>query len=541
MNMLCVRQVVVPRYRGWCGKLIATFLLLVSAQAFIPAVVRAEHQLYLYNDFSVTLNDVSGSGDDQSSLTEGSHVLEILTLNGKGDIGDFDYRYSLGAKATDDQRNDIQKYSLTGLQGRLSNKIHTVTAGDTFESFSQYSLGTAIKGASYRYADDSNKLPEVTLVYGIAYPRWDNFWGLDAVQRNVMGVRLKQQLTEDFWVAANYVQSSDHDRVAGSSLYDAEVFAIDWEYLPIPGLTVRGESAFSRTDESIESDPATIDQNGYAHHLEAIGDGGPSRVTLDYERISPDFLSLLGSATSDREKASARWRYKSSKTVTWNFGMLWYRDNLDGDLAFRTDHYRPEIGVSKRQLFERRYAVADLTYKYDRAYGGTTSTTDHYLNFGYRDRFGLFDSDSNVGVTLYDSAGSRNSDEFTYNTTLSTRQTVGRFVLKPGLRLGGWTLEDELADSRDRIWEYSVSLGVDIPDIKVTSNFRIGRNKLQKETGDDVSKVLVSANVYYRPDFLSIFEYGQLYLRANVNDFSYSTNSRDFRENSVTAGVIVRF
>jgi len=518
---------------------ILTLCLLVP-YVFVSQAM-AGHDVHFYNNFSVTMTDVSGSGDDQSSLSEGSSFLNVLTVNGKGNLDQFDYRYSLGGKATDDSRNDVQEFSLTRFQGRLSNQIHTFTAGDTFESFSQYSLNTAIKGVSYRYSNSGNMVPDVTVLYGVAYPRWDNLWGLDAVQRNVLGTRIQQHLTDEFWVAANYVQSRDHDRVEGLSLYDTDTIAIDWEYLPIPGLTLMGELAFSDTEESVSSSGTTIDQNGHAFHLEAIGDGGPSRVVLEYERVSPEFLTLLGSATPDREKAKATWRYKFTRTLSFNFGFLWYRDNLDGDLDFRTDHYRPEIGVTIKRPFKRRYAVAYVTYKFDRSYGGGTSTKDHYLNFGYRDRFGAIDSDTNLGVTLYDTDASRDSDEFIYNTTLSTRYTVGKFVLKPSLRFGGWTLEDDLANDRDQIWEYSLGLGVDIPALKITSHLRVGINRLEKESGDDLGKTLASMNIYYRPDFLSMFDYGQIYVRAHMNDFSYSTDSRDFRENSITTGLIVRF
>ena len=263
-------------------------------------------------------------------------------------------------------------------------------------------------------------------------------------------------------------------------------------------------------------------------------------MVLSYERISPDFLTLLGSATPDREKAKATWRYKYTKTMTFNFGLLWYRDNLNGDLDFRTDHYLPELGMTMKRLFKRRYAVADISYKFDRSYGGGISTKDHYVNVGYRDRFGVIDSDTNLGFTLYNTDIGRQDDELTYNTTLSSRHTVGDFVLKPSIRLGGWTLEDDLANTRDRVWEYSVGLGINIPTMKITSTFRVGKNKLQKDVGDSLGKVMASMNIYYRPEFLSMLEYGQLYLRGHVNDFSYSTGVRDFRENSITAGIIVR-
>lgn len=506
-----------------------------------PTVGHAEHTVHLYNDLSVTANDISGAGDSQSSLTEGRNYLEVVTLNGRGELGEYTYRFNLGAKSTDDQRIDIQQYSLTNLQGQIGNRIHTLTAGDAFNAFSQYSLNTAVKGGSYRYANPKDGLPEVTVLSGVAVPRWDNLWGLDAVQRDVFGARIKQRVNEDFWLAASFVQSDDSDRVAGASLFATETLAVDWEYLPIPGLTIRGESAFNDTSESTADGVADLEKNGYAHQLEAIGDGGPSRVVLQYERVSPDFLALLGSATADREKAKGTWRYKYTRTLILNFGMLWYRDNLDGDLAYRTDHYRPELGVTRKNIFQRRYAVADLTYKYDRASGGEITTKDHYVNLGYRDRFGIFDSDTNLGGTVYSTDPSRDSDEYIYNTTLSFRHTTGMFVLKPSLRLGGWDLADDLADTHDRIWEYSLGLGLDVPEWKVTSHWRVGQNKLDKDDGVDNTKSIAGANIYYRPGFLAMFDYGQLYLRALVNDFSYSEGNRDFRENSVTAGIIIRY
>lgn len=502
--------------------------------------VQAADEFHLSNDFSTTYNSVSGPGDDQSSLTEGLRFLEVINLNGRGDAGALEYTFNLGAKITDDPRNDSEKYSLTNLNARFSNGVHTLTLGDTFESFSQYSLNSSVKGVSYRYADETNLLPDLTLVYGLAYSRWDNLWGVDAVERQVMGMRLRQQLSPDFWVALNGVHALDHLRVNDAALYKNTVYSMDWEYLPIPGLTLRGESALADATED-PSAAANIETDGYAHKLEAIGDGGPSRVSLEYERVSPEFLTLLGSATPDREKFKAKWRYKYTKTLSFNFGFLWYRDNLDGDKAFRTDHYKPEVGMTVKRLFDRNYAVADLTYKYDRAYGDDRSSVDHFVNFGYRDRFGVFDSDSNFGVTFYDTKDSRKDREYIYNTTLSSRHTTGELIWKPSLSAGGWTLDNELEETNDQVWEYALGLGMDIPGIKVNSTLKVGQNWLQKETGTDSRKNFARLNVFYRPDFLAKVNYGMIYLRAHVNDFDYSVRDRDFRENSVTTGISIQF
>lgn len=516
------------------------FWAIACSLAGWPLFAQAAGEFHASNDLSLTFNDVGGHGSDQSSLSEGLRYLDILNLYGNGDLADIAYSFNLGGKATDDPRNDSETFSLTTLGARFIRGSHTLSLGDTFESFSQYSLNSSVKGASYRYANPDNLLPDVTLLYGLAYARWDNMWGVDAVERQVMGMRVQQTITPDAWVAVNGVHAMDHVRVHDGSLYRNTVYSLDWEYRPIPGLTIRGESALAGATEDL-ADDEDIETDGCAHKIEAIGDGGPSRVTLEYERVSPDFVTVMGSATADREKFKGRWRYKYSRTLTMKLGFLWYRNNLEGDKAYRTDHYKPEIGLTVRRLFKRRYAVADVTYKFDRASGDERSSSDHYVTIGYRDRFGMFDSDTNLGVTFYDTRDARDDREFTYNTTLSTRYTAGSWILKPSLMAGGWTLDDELEDTNDQIWEYALGLGIDVPRAKVTASVKFGQNLLQKESGTDSRKAFARLNIFYRPQFLSRLNYGMLYLRAFVNDFDYSDNDRCFRETSVTLGISTQF
>ena len=150
------------------------FLFLASA---VPAYA-ADNEVHFSNEFSYTYNDITGpGGDDSSSLTRGFRYLNIFGFTGNGTVKELEYNFNLGFKATDDRRNDVATFSPTNIQGRMTNKIHTVNAGDTFESFSQYSLSTAVKGASYRYFNEQKNSPEITMVYGYVLPRWDTIWG----------------------------------------------------------------------------------------------------------------------------------------------------------------------------------------------------------------------------------------------------------------------------------------------------------------------------------------------------------------------------
>ena len=517
-------------------------------KAIIPAllatiltagIASAGTELHMSNDFSATFNDVNGQGSGQSSLSQGFRYLDVLNVYANGTAGGYDYFLKAGGKATDDPRNDMRHFSLTNLNARVTNKIHTVNLGDTFESFSQYALATAVKGGSYRYSNPTGNSPEVTLVYGIAYPRWDNFYDIDAVERQVMGGKIRQVLAEGFWAGFSGVRTLDHYRLSGSSLFDNRNWTGDFEYRPIPGLTMAGEASFSSTEESGASGLVTT-YAGHALRFEAVGDSDPSRVTLEYERVSPRFLTLAGSATPDREKVKSRWRYKYSKDTTINLGFLWYRDNLDGQKAFGTDHYKPEAGITVNRLYGRQYASVGLSYKLDNSHNRTSNAWDHYVNLNYRDRFGSADSDTNIGIAKYDTKSVRRASEFTYNTSLSGRSTVGIFIFKPALYLGGWSSRDDLTDKNDQIYEYSLGLGAEVPRIKLTLNLKGGQNRLKKDGGTSSTKSFVSLNMFYRPGFLEKLNQGMLFLRAGINDFGFSARGRDFRETSVTAGLNIQ-
>jgi hypothetical protein len=505
----------------------------------------AQPEFHVSNEFAVTASDVSGPGDRQSSLSEGARYLNVLGLNGSGKLGGYDYRFTLGAKATDDDRNDPSGLTLTNLQGRIGDGRHTLTLGDAFESFSQYALNTAVKGGSWRYADSANPGgPELTVLHGLAVSRWDNLWDLPVLERRVTAARAKQAFGDEVVLGVSAVRTSDGNVPAGVSRLDGHTTTLDAEYRPIPGLTLRAETSFSGYDE--EQATGVVQQSdGNALRLEAVGDADPSRVSLEYERVAPDYVTLAGSATADREKFKAKWRYKHTRDVTWNFGALWFHDNLDGQKAQRTDYTRPEVEVNVRRLGGRQYASGTLSYKLDRSENSTATTRDQFLNANYRDRFGDVDSESNLGVTFYRTTNARDAREVTANTSLGSRHTVGGVVLKPVLYLGAWNNRDELAAPRasDRIVEYSAGLGCDVPAWKLTSNVKLGENRLDKSAGTDSQKTYANLSVHWRPDSLRDWQ-GTLFARALVNDFRYDPNAvsaQNFRENSLSLGLNVQY
>lgn len=164
---------------------------------------------------------------------------------------------------------------------------------------------------------------------------------------------------------------------------------------------------------------------------------------------------------------------------------------------------------------------------------------DHFVNLNYRDRFGIFDSDTNFGFNTHERRDVPQSlrNEFLVNTSLSSRHTVGMFILRPTVFLGSQAIREELVVEEDRIYEYSLGLGLEVPTIKMTMDLKVGQNKLDKAVNDDTKKAFGNLSLRWRPAFLARFNEGTLFVQARVNDFNFTTGSRNFRESSVTVGL----
>jgi len=523
-----------------------TAILICLALSCIPA--GAQSEFHASNEFSVTSNEIKGAGKDASSLTKGLNYLEVLNLYGSGTKGAWNYNYTVGGKATDDFRNDVKKVSLTNIQGRATNNVHTVTVGDVFESFSQYALATSLKGASYRFLKENTRLPEVT--FGWAYPRWDSVWKdplTRTIDRQAAGLRVKENFNGDLWAGVSAVSAKDTGRVsAADPLYDAKNYTLDFNYIPMAGLSAAGEYSASDSKLSPSAGTARISSKGNASRFELVGDADPSRVSFEYENVEPDFFSALGSASPDRRKMKTRWRYKYTKQVTFTSGLLWYRDNLDASKpSGTTSNWKPEVSAAiKKPFASRPYSFADLSYKFDRKYGGGSSGADHYMNANYRDRLGQLDSDTNLGYTLYRTKTAvRDARELNFNTSLNSRHQAGAVVLKPSVNLGTWYSRDELAETTDKLYEYSLGLGVEAPDANLTGDLRFGSNMLRKSesTSDDTDKFFAALSAYWRPKLVAKLNDSTIFLRAGFNDYAFTTTSRNFREKSVTVGLNTSF
>lgn len=515
------------------GMRFASYALFLLVAAAFPAAAYAEDFTSLRIDFDAALseNDVDGAGKNRSFVSEGWKYTGMMNTELHGEYDDTRFNLRLGLRATNDRRSDYIPLSLTNAQGFIENKEHKLILGDVFEVFSRYSLSSSLKGANYRY--EKKGLPVFSVIGGRAYPRWESWWkDPDAVtlKREVYGANVKHQILDDLNIGLSYLQSSDSDPAFQTeTLYSNKVMAAVADYKPVPGLTLSGEAALSSTDIK---NGAAASEAGQAFRFEAVGDQDPSRVVLEYERVSPDFESLVGSAVKDRESAGGSWRYKATGDVTVNTSMKWHRNSLDSK-ALRTNTYRPAAGVNIRRLGGRRYSSLDLKLKMDYRDAPARVSSDWFASADYRDRVGLYDMDAGIGFSSYN-AGKKDNDQLdtTARFSVSTRRTAGSIVLRPALSASAGYVDDDQAAITRKVYEYSASLGLSLPEKNLSSNFRVGQNFMRAPDAD-ADAVYVAAQINYSP---RVMNGGRFYAKFSLNDYSYQATGNDYAERIFTVG-----
>ena len=521
-------------------------LLLLGTVGTMEGMAKDAFTLRAHNDGYIQYNSIHGEGKSQSMLQEGWGYYDQFNIYSRGKVDDYKYYFNLGLKATNDRTKDVKDLSLTTIKGSLSNKNHALKAGDVYQSFSQYALNAPVKGISYDYKNDTGS-EKVQLVVGESLPRWDSFWSdqTKTTKRLVYGGKYTHNFSPTLSTGVSFVGTDDDksDSVfASMPLYRNYLGTLDLVYRPLRGLIITGEYSYSdntrkKTDTFVEEK-----ESGSAYKIRAVADQDPSRVELEYEYVDPGYITLSGSATPDRQKAKATWRYKQSRDLYTHVGMLWFRDNLENQKSGTTHTYRPSIGVTLNHLWSRSRATADLTYKYDYIKRPLQESKNHFIDLNYQDMFGSIGSITNLGYHIYNVSGDTvKNNEVVFNTALNGRYYWSAVVMKPTLYFGTWNQDDELQNNDSTFFQAAIGFGLDVPKQKITSSLRVGKNKTDRKNFDNNEKFFATLNLYWRAGDLSVFKRSLLYLRAFHNDFSYTQVSRDFQEDSIVLGLKNQF
>ena len=489
--------------------------------------------------FSLTATTSTSAGEGLPFLEEGQ-LYKPMNITSSGELSNLSYQLNLYGQTDYSNLNSQQKLYVNSVQGEVNCANQNIRIGETRSYFSRYTLSHSVKGGMYTLTSAKKIGPTFSILYGIKSSDWDQFWGRSTYRRNVTGLRYQQPLSTKFWIATNYVQARDHYSNNTATAYGSAVLSVDWHYQHNEKLVINGETAFADTATSPVDDAETTRQAA-AHRINTRYTLDGISFELEYERIDSDFSSLVTDITADREKLLAKTKVHHKELTEYSFSLLWYHDNLDRQLSYRTDHYQPRISILRKQLFKREHARLSGSYSYKRSNNKAANLNHHYLTFGYQDHFGSLISSSNLNIVFYDDSQATTGNEYTCNTTWSTEIPArDKFIFKPELRLGGWMIDDELNDAEKQVWEYSLGLGFSITNSNFEAFARIGQNQLINKNGDNIAKILTSLRVNYQLKRASQAT-THIYIQGHLNDYSYTTASNDYAEIKLSSGLKMTF
>lgn len=493
-------------------------------------------EFYLSNEFVTSNNIISGPAADNSIFSKGSYYLNTLNFGLFDKIGSFDYGFNFSLLFTDDIKNDTKNVSLKNLRLNFGNKINNLYIGDVFEGFSQYNFLGSIKGLSYKF-NYSEKIPEVKVIFGYYYPRWENLWEKeDVFKRKVYGLGLKYKISDLLNFELSGVNSLDENKLETftTTNYDNYVYALNLEYTPLVGLTFRTETAYSYTVDISSLSNTNEKFIGYVLKLEAIGNAEPSRLSLFYEITTPNFKSTFGSTTPDREKAKVSWRYRPSKIFSMNCGFLFYRNNLDKK-SYTINVYKPDISFSFSNLFRRQYFNTTVSYNLElKDIEEAKQTIDHIADLSIRDRFFIFDNSFSFGYSKYDTS---NSNEFKFRYALSFRKTLAELVFSPSLNLGYQKFEYFSINDTVDVFDNSFLLNLEIPSFGLTTSIRYSQSKTDRKISDDTQRLTLGFDLFYKLSFIKKIKSTVAFLRIISNDYKSSDVNSNLKETSINLGL----
>lgn len=501
-------------------------------------------RLRLSSELELPIQSVRGPGASQSSLTRGHRFMHSLGLSGTGKAQEIDWFADIRLRATDDPRQNPQKASLDGLKLQIRQGRAQFSAGDVFESFSQYSLSTALKGAAVKIGDDEKAGTSFQAVWGNADPRWNVFSPGNAgpyIHRTVVGGRVAHRIGETAGIGLSYVRATDSGRTSATDpLYENDLYSLTGDVVLPNAWQLDGEFTWSKTSESPSAGAADLNYNGRGIRLQTAGRLGKGKMNLQYENVQPRFYTGVGSATSDRERVRARYGLKLNPRTQMSVGLIWYRNNLQGQLTDTTKALRPEFGLSFTEVGGREEATLDLNLSHDNRLRGTDRVDDTSIEANYHDRLGAWDTDWSLGLARYYTRGSQNSREITFGTAWFSRLRRGAWVYRPSINLGTWTASDSFNSSNDASYEIGVGLGLERPASGLSCSLKTGLRRAIVDRGDSNTRLFADAMLNYRPQAWREFG-GGLFLKLGWNDFKYSNGGRNFQEVRFGLGFVFEY
>lgn len=508
-------------------------VLLPASSALADPTFRMDNRTELLN-FSV-----SGPGAAQSFYDTKARIYHESDLSVSGfKFGIWDGTLSSTVRYTDSTQYDPDYWSLQKMEVQLKDAKTRIDLGDLFANLSPYSMMKGIKGAGVQHnlSDDRNYIRA-------AYGSFDGQWAYllrsarpdEPMDRHGGGIRLQRSDGILTW-GANLARVTDQGtdpRRGTSSVYAQFLPALDWEYRSA-GMVVSGEHAYSGTD--VTAPAGTVDhRQGTANRLNFRGAFRTVSVDANVEQVTPNFLTLGGGATTDRQRLFTRADWRMDRVWRFFGSYDYYHNSLDRQLATRTYNEIYEAGVTRSRLLDRKAASLTVSARSRFLWTDDASSTSHSdrIRLKYRDRFlnDALDFGAEYERMLnMDQRGTAltHLGNNLYNLSFGYRGEINKaWGLRTNLDLGKSEVQNSTTAGYDVMDTARLSVVASHPDsTEIGASYDLGNNSI---TVVNSSSRQNRAMVYWsqRPPLLNG---GSVRAEGSINDYQFDDLTRNYRE-----------
>jgi hypothetical protein len=298
----------------------------------------------VYGNVDRSVLDVDHTTKDNWHYTEG---LKVQLEQKIGEISNLEFffygRHTSDRQIQDERAKILQAYL------RIYGDNFEFAVGDVGEYYTKYTFNNTFLGAR-GWVRPFNSL-KVMLLGGRNRERVD-----DTYEYNFGGGRIEYSPNPSYIFGATYIHTEIAKLYPGTTTlnYSDDVVSVDARLrLLNRKLLIYGETAFSWY--AVDRDNPSADKpRGWALNLEL--DYRPIqtlKLSLDYEYVKPNFMTIMGSAARDRETVKGEVRYYPTDSLD-----IWAKYRFTGDrlsesspLLYRTETNYSETGLIYKPFF----------------------------------------------------------------------------------------------------------------------------------------------------------------------------------------------
>jgi hypothetical protein len=324
----------------------------------------------VYGNVDRSVLDVDRKTKDNWHYTEGLKVQLEQAITETSNLEFFFY-----GRHTTDKQIQNERAKILQMYLRLYGDNFEFAVGDVAEYYTKYTFNNTFIGARGWVRPLASL--KIMLLGGRNREGRD-----DTYEHTFGGARIEYSPHPNYIFGTTYIHTEITKLFPGTTVLDyrGDVVSFDTRLRLLDRkLLIYGETAFSWYTED-RRDPLSDKPEGWALNLEIdYRPIQPLKLSLDYEYVEPNFITIMGSAARDRETVKGEVRYYPTDSLD-----IWTKYRFTGDrlsesspVAYRTETHYSEAGLTYKPFFaDKESYFRNLKFDFRLDYTRRTSSNN---------------------------------------------------------------------------------------------------------------------------------------------------------------------